>query len=55
MVLEHTTISNFENWCLSLDFVKTVNVLYQISDSTQTFKDNNMKLKTGGIRLGYLY
>ena len=55
VILEHTTISNSEIPYASLDFAMSLGVLHHISDTAQAFKDINMKLKNGGLFLGYLY
>jgi SAM-dependent methyltransferase len=55
VILEHKTISNSEIQCASLDFAMSLGVLHHISDTGQAFKDINIKLKNGGIFLGYLY
>jgi SAM-dependent methyltransferase len=55
VILEHTTISNSKIQSASLDFAMSLGVLHHISDTAQAFKDINMKLKNGGLFLGYLY
>jgi SAM-dependent methyltransferase len=55
VILEHTTISKSKIQYASLDFAMSLGVLHHISDTAQAFKDINMKLKNGGLFLGYLY
>ncbi len=55
VILEYTTISNSKIQYASLDFALSLGVLHHISDTAQAFKNINMKLKSGGLFLGYLY
>lgn len=55
VILENSTISNCEVPIASLDFAMSLGVLHHISDTAQAFKDINIKLKNGGLFLGYLY
>jgi len=54
-ILENTTISKCSIPDASLDFAMSLGVLHHISNTSQGFKDINLKLKKDGIFLGYLY
>jgi ubiquinone/menaquinone biosynthesis C-methylase UbiE len=54
-ILENTTISKCSIPDSSLDFAMSLGVLHHISNTSQAFKDINLKLKKNGLFLGYLY
>jgi len=54
-ILENTTISKCSIPDASLDFAMSLGVLHHISNTSQAFKDINLKLKKDGVFLGYLY
>ena len=51
-VLENTTISRCSIPDASLDFAMSLGVLHHISNTSQAFKDINLKLKKDAVFLG---
>jgi ubiquinone/menaquinone biosynthesis C-methylase UbiE len=54
-ILDNATISKCSIPDASLDFAMSLGVLHHVSNTSQAFKDINLKLKKNGMFLGYLY